>query len=76
MKYIELLNRIAKKKKIPTYIVLWGIRYELAIEKKRKNVLDYYYESQALSEFVSSHLLGEQPGFTFEASEEEVNPWK
>lgn len=76
MKYIELLNRIAEKKNIPTYIVLWGNRYELAVNKKMKTVIDYYYESRALSEFVSSNLLGEQPGITFEASEEEANPWK
>ena len=76
MKYIELLNRIAEKKNIPTYIVLWGNRYELSVNKKMKTVLDYYYESLPLSEFICTHPLEDQPGFTFETSKEEVNPWK
>lgn len=76
MKYIELLNRIAEKKNIPTYVDLWGNRYELAVNSRMKTVIDYYYEGQALSEFVCTHSMEYQPGFTFEASGEEVNPWK
>lgn len=76
MKYIELLNRIAEKKDIPTYVTLWGNRYELAVNKTMKTVIDYYYEGEALSEFVCTHSLEYQPGFAFETSPEEVNPWK
>ena len=76
MKYIELLNRIAENKNIPTYVTLWGNRYELSVNKRKKTVIDYYSVSQALSDFVCAFTMEEQPGITFETSEEEVNPWK
>ena len=75
MKYYELLKRISERKDIPTHVMFRGMTYKLAFNKENQ-VIDYYYNGEALTERISLHILQAQADIELEVCEQTINIWR
>ena len=75
MKYYELLKRISERKDIPTYVIFMGMTFKLAFNKENQ-VIDYYYNGEALTERISLHILQAQADIELEVCEQTINIWR
>ena len=75
MKYYELLKRISERKDIPTHVIFMGMTFKLSFNKDDE-VIDYYYNGEALSERISLHILQAQADIELEACKQTINIWR
>ena len=75
MKYYELLKRISERKDIPTYVIFMGMTFKLAFNKENQ-VIDYYYNGEALTERISLHILQAQADIELAECKQTINIWR
>ena len=75
IKYYELLKLISERKDIPTHVIFRGMTYKLAFNNEDQ-VIDYYYNGEALTERISLRFLQDQADLELEVLKETINIWR
>lgn len=75
IKYYDLLKLISERKDIPTHVIFMGMTYKLAFNNEEQ-VIDYYYNGEALTERISLHILQAQADIELEVGKQTINIWR